>query len=316
MSSENRQATPSTHDSLTDAFSLYSEFIPDFDSFRESILKPLPTHIRINTLKADPRQVVSSFGRKGVSLRKSLPGNATLYTAENLASPGNTLEYFTGHIHPQALTSCLASLALNPEPESLVLDLCAAPGGKTSHLAQLMGNTGLIVANELYGNRHIPLGNTLTRTGVLNTVVTAYQAQEFPLKQQFDFILADVPCSGEGRFRKIRADFRYRETKEKALLPALQRKILLRAYDLLRPGGKMVYATCTYNPGENEEVVSHLLVQREASLFPITFDLPSEPGLFGWRDVPYGKQVEKCLRFYPHRVDSVGFFLAGIGKPC
>lgn len=272
-------------------------------------------HVRVNTLKASPGQVVSSLTQKGALLRKSLPDDETLYTAENLASSGNTLEYFMGHIHPQALTSCLVSLALHPEPDSLVLDLCAAPGGKTSHLAQLMGNTGMIVANELYRNRHIPLGNTLTRLGVLNAAVTAYQAQEFPLKQQFDFIVADVPCSGEGRFMKMRPDFEYRETKEKGLLPELQKKILLRAYELLQPGGKMVYATCTYNPEENEAVVADLLVQRDACLFPLDMDLASEPGLSGWRNETYGEELGRTLRFYPHRVDSVGFFLAGIGKP-
>jgi tRNA (cytosine49-C5)-methyltransferase len=301
---------------LRDIFEQYSDFIPDFDSFQQSILKPLPTHVRVNTVKANPGQVVSSLTQKGALLQKSLTSDDTLYTVGNLASPGNALEYFMGHIHPQALTSCLVSLALHPEPDSLVLDLCAAPGGKTSHLAQLMGNTGLIVANELYRNRHIPLGNTLTRLGVLNAVVTAYQAQEFPLKQQFDFVVADVPCSGEGRFRKIRSDFAYRETKEKDLLPELQKKILLRGYQLLQPGGKMVYATCTYNPAENEAVVAHLLHECDADLFPLDIDLPFEPGLSGWRNETYGEELGRTVRFYPHRVDSVGFFLAGIGKAC
>jgi tRNA (cytosine49-C5)-methyltransferase len=300
---------------LPNSFEQYHDFIPDFDSFRESILKPLPLHIRINTLKADPGAVVASLKSKGASLRKSLPGNETFYTVNNLASPGNSLEYFMGHIHPQALTSCLVSQVLDPKQNSLILDLCAAPGGKTSHLAQLMGNRGLIVANELYGSRHIPLGNTLTRLGVLNAAVTAYQAQEFPLKNRFEFIVADVPCSGEGRFRKIRPDFFYREVKDGKLLPALQKKILLRAFELLRPGGKMVYATCTYNPAENEGVVAHLLQRCEdAAVFPVTVDLPFEPGLIGWKSEKYGKQLERTLRFYPHRIDSVGFYLAGIGR--
>jgi NOL1/NOP2/sun family putative RNA methylase len=297
-------------------FEEYRDFIPDFDSFQQSLRKPLPVHLRINTLKAIPEQVVSNLREKGALLEKSLPQNETLYRASGLDFPGNTLEYFMGHIHPQALTSCLVSLALHPTSGSLVLDLCAAPGGKTSHLAQLMGNTGLIVANELYGNRHIPLGNTLTRLGVLNAAVTAYQAQEFPLKQGFEFVLADVPCSGEGRFRKIREDFAYKETTEKALLPELQKKILLRAYELLRPGGKMIYATCTYNPAEDEAVVAHLLHDRKATLFPLNIDLPSEPGLTHWKNETYGEEFERARRFYPHRVDSVGFFVAGIGKPC
>jgi len=297
-------------------FEQYSDIIPDFSAFQKSLRKPLPPHLRINTLKATPELVLSTLREHGAALQKSVVDNETLFSVPDLVSPGNTLEYFMGHIHPQALTSCLVSLALAPGKGSLVLDLCAAPGGKTSHLAQLMGNTGLIVANELYRNRHIPLGNTLTRLGVLNAVVTAYQAQEFPLKQRFDFIVADVPCSGEGRFRKSRSDYTYRETREKALLPDLQKKILLRAYDLLQPGGRIIYATCTYNPAENEAVVAHLLRERDAGLFPLDIDFASERGLFRWKDTTYGKELEKTLRFYPHRVDSVGFFLAGIGRPC
>lgn len=297
-------------------FDAYKEIIPRFSLFQESLRRPSFTHLRINTLKMDADRVVSILGRKGIRLQKSLGNNDTLYTAPGLTSPGNLLEYFMGHVHPQALTSCLPALVLSPQRESLVLDLCAAPGGKTSHMAQLMENTGLVVANELYGNRHISLGNTLTRLGVLNAVVTGYQAQEFPLKQRFDYVLADVPCSGEGRFRKTRADSIYRETREKALLPELQQKIVLRGFDLLKPGGRMIYATCTYNPCENEAVVNWLLNQRkEARLQPIELTgIKHESGITRWKDQSYAKDLENTLRLYPHQVDSVGFFMAKIER--
>jgi NOL1/NOP2/sun family putative RNA methylase len=296
-------------------FEAYSELIPDFQLFQEALFRPLPTHLRINTLKARAGEVVSALRKKGVLLHKSLKDDDTLYTAPRLTSPGNLLEYFMGHIHPQALTSCLAALTLSPGRETLVLDLCSSPGGKTSHLAQLMGNTGLVVANELYANRRIPLGNTLTRLGVLNSVVTGYQAQEFPLKQKFDYILADVPCSGEGRFRRIRPEFTYSEPREKALLPALQKKIIRRGFELLKPGGKMIYATCTYNPAENEEVVDCLLNEQDARLLPIDLDVNHVPGITRWRGKTYARELEVAIRCYPHYCDSVGFFLAGIGRP-
>lgn len=297
-------------------FDNYREFIPDFSLFQESLRRSFSPHLRINTLKMDADRVVCILGQRGIRLQKSLQNNDTLYTAPDLTSPGNLLEYFMGYIHPQAFTSCLAALALFPRRESLVLDLCAAPGGKTSHLAQLMENTGLVVANELYGDRHISLGNTLTRLGVLNAVVTEYQAQEFPLKQKFDYVLADVPCSGEGRFRKIEADSVYHETRQKALLPELQRKIVLRGFDLLKPEGQMIYATCTYNPSENEAVVDWLLKQRQdARLHPIEFlDIQYEPGITHWKDKHYAKEIENAARFYPHQIDSVGFFMARIDR--
>ena len=251
---------------------------------------------------------------KGIHLEKASEKHDTLYLAPTLKSPGNLIEYFLGHIHPQALTSCLASIVLSPEKNSYVLEMCSAPGGKTSHLAQLMNNTGLIVANELYPSRHIPLGHVLERLGVLNTVITGYQAQEFPLKQRFDYILADVPCSGEGKFRKIKESSIYKEMSEKQKLPDLQKKIILRGFDLLKEEGEMLYSTCTYNPEENESVVSFLLQNRDAALLPLDAGFDSETGILEWRDEKYDTELQKTARFYPHRINSVGFFMARIGK--
>lgn len=295
-------------------FEHYSEIIPDFFLFQEVLQKPFPSHIRINSLKTGFDETVGFLRARGDKLESSLKGNKTLYSVKGLTSPGNLIEYFLGYIHPQALTSCLASIALSPEKGSFVLDMCAAPGGKTSHLAQLMNNSGLIIANELYHNRHIPMGHTLARLGVMNTVITAYQAQEFPLRQKFDYVLADVPCSGEGRFRKVKEGFSYREPNEREKLTSLQKKIILRGFDLLKCDGRMIYATCTYSPEENEAVVNYLLQNRDAVLLPLKTGIDYAPGLISWRDEKYEKQLEKCARFYPHRIDSVGFFMASIGR--
>jgi len=251
---------------------------------------------------------------KGVCLGKSNDKDRSMYIAPGLDSPGNMLEYFLGFFHPQAFTSCLASIALSPKRGSYVLDMCASPGGKTSHMAQLMDNTGLIVANDLYPSRHSSLGHTLERLGVLNTVITGYQAQEFPLKQHFGFILADVPCSGEGGFRKTSETSKYKETRARFSLPELQKKIIIRGFDLLKENGVMLYSTCTYNPEENESVVSFLLENREAKLLPINVGFDYEPGITEWGNRKYDKRLEKTARFYPHRCDSVGFFMARIGK--
>ena len=204
------------------------------------------------------REIIPEFAGFQESLKRPLPVHLR----------GNRLKIEPGRLS-QALTSCLVPIALCPRSGSYVLDMCASPGGKTSQLAQLMNNTGIIVANELYPNRHIPLAHTLARLGVLNAVLTAYQAQEFPLKHCFDYILADVPCSGEGRFRVVKKLSRYRAGKGREKLPQLQKKIILRGYDLLKDEGEMIYATCTYNPEENESVVDFLLKNREAELLLI-----------------------------------------------
>ena len=299
---------------MTGLFEAYSEIIPEFSLFQESLQRPIPTHIRINCLLIEPVSLIHLLEEKGIQPIQSSQRYDNLFFAPGLASPGNLLEYFLGYIHPQALTSAIASIALAPRENSYLLDMCAAPGGKSAHCAQLMNNTGLIVSNDLYVNRHISLGHTLSRLGVMNAVVTGYQAQEFPLKQRFDYVLADVPCSCEGNFRKTRDTSSYRENKGKENLPDLQKKIILRGFDLLQENGQMLYATCTYNPEENESVVDLLLKERDAELLPIDAGFDFEPGITEWKDKRYDKRLKNAVRFYPHRLDSVGFFMARIGR--
>ena len=295
-------------------FESYRGIIPDFDLFQESLRKPFQAHLRINRLRIEPEPLLQLLKRRGVRFEKSVETDDSLYMAPGLESPGNLPEYFSGYIHPQALTSCLASAALAPEGGCYIIDMCASPGGKTAHMAQLTGNTGVIVANELYPSRHVGLGHTLSRLGVLNTVVSAYQAQQFPMKQRFDFVLADVPCSGEGMFRKTGESVFYREKKSKKKLPDLQKKIILRGFDLLKDNGVMLYSTCTFNPEENESVVNYLLENRDARLLSINTGVSHEPGICEWRQEQYDRQLNRSARFYPHRLDSVGFFMARIGR--
>jgi NOL1/NOP2/sun family putative RNA methylase len=296
------------------AFDHYREVIPEFSLFLESIRRPLPTHIRVNQLMIEPADLVRSLELKGVCLKRSSEEYDTLYLVPGLESPGNLIEYFLGYIHPQALTSCLAAYALSVREGSSVLDMCASPGGKASHVADLMKNTGLIVTNELYPSRQASLRHTLDRLGVLNAVVTGYQAQEFPLKVRFDYVLADAPCSGDGRFRKTNDSVSYRRPRDSTRFPELQKRIILRGFDLLKEDGQMLYATCTYNPEEDESVVNFLLDHRDAILLPIEVGLDYDPGLVEWKDEKYQKQLERGARFYPHRLDSVGFFMARIGR--
>ena len=295
-------------------FNEYADIIPDFSLFQESLLCPLPTYLTVNRLRVPPDSLVETLKERGISLVQALPKFDTLYLAPGLSSPGNLLEYFLGYIHPQALTSALASFALAPEKGTCLLDMCASPGGKTAHCAQLMENTGLVVSNDLYATRHVSLGHTLSRLGVLNAVLTGYQAQEFPLKQGFDYVMADVPCSGEGRFRKTRQKARYRKDNRDEELPDLQKKIILRGFDLLKKNGRMLYATCTYNPEENESVVDHLLNERDADLLPFDPGVDVDPGIAEWEGKTYDKRLRLATRYYPHRVDSVGFFMARIGR--
>lgn len=293
-------------------FEQYRFIIPDFPRFQESLHTPLPVHLRVNRLRITPERLEQLLAEKGVPVKPALAPYDTLYAAPGLASPGNLLEYYLGYIHPQALTSCLAGIALSPHPGAYLLDMCAAPGGKSAHCAELMDNTGLVIANDLYTTRHTALGHTLSRLGVFNALITGYQAQQFPMHQRFDYVLADVPCSGEGRFRETKTGVGFREHKGRVKLEEVQRRIILRGFDVLKEGGEMLYSTCTYNPDENESVVNYLLQERPATLGPIHIIAPFEPGIVKWKDQCYDKRLIQAARFYPHRINSVGFFMARI----
>jgi NOL1/NOP2/sun family putative RNA methylase len=295
-------------------FERYADIIPAFEIFQASLHAPFPRHLRVNTLKIETADLLRALEKKGTFLNRAIESGDPLFFAPDGLPPGKWLEYALGYIHPQALTSCLASIVLSPEPGSYALDMCASPGGKTSHLSQLMGGEGLIVANELQRRRHMPLSHTLARLGIMNAVLTSYPAQEFPLRDRFDFVMADVPCSGEGTFRHGRNHSWKEMGKGSRRLCDTQKRIIVRGFDLLRKGGQMLYATCTYNPEENESVVNHLLKERNAEMLTIESPLTFFPGLPGWKKETYAKDIQKAARFYPHFVDSVGFFMAKIGR--
>jgi len=300
--------------SVLSLFDTYREFIPDWEGFQESLrFAPKPV-IRVNLLKCAPDRLAARLASRGILLRPlAVAPDLFEYPADRGA--GATLEYLAGWIHIQSLSSHVPVWVLDPSPDSLVLDLCAAPGGKTSQMAQRMHNTGLIVANEKKASRLSALGNTLTRLGVMNTIVVRYPGEDFPKRLKFDCILVDAPCSGEGR-RRLGTEKRvmfYREPHPH--LPELQKRLLVRAFDALKPGGRLVYSTCTYNPGENEAVISHLMREREAVLKPVSLPLPHCRGLAGYGGEWYGDELLQCARIYPHQVNSVGFFVSLVVKP-
>jgi NOL1/NOP2/sun family putative RNA methylase len=231
---------------------------------------------------------------------------------DNLTHPGSLREAMLGYYHPQALTSALASLILAPQPGERVCDVCAAPGSKTTHMAQLMRDQGIIVANDRHPKRLSMLEHNAKRLGITNVVTTCYAGQNFPLRCKFDRVLLDAPCSGAGRYRWDTHGRLLNYRRSEGDLPRLQTQLLIRAFDLLAAGGTLLYATCTYNPLENEAVVQTLLEQRPARLEPIGLDVPHCPGLREWRTQSYDPGMQHCWRLYPHQINSVGFFLARI----
>ena len=288
-------------------------------SFLEALLSPLKPSIRINTLKGTPQDIRNRLESKGLKLTR-IPWCPWGYWIENLkeeSSLGNSLEHFLGEIYIQEASSMIPVEAADITPQMKVLDIAAAPGSKTTHAAQKMGNRGVIVANDVSIHRIKALTYNLDRMGVINTVVTSMDGRRFGrlLPNYFHVSLVDAPCSAEGTVRKsFRAWSNWRPTAYKKLAET-QKALLISAFKATLPGGTIIYSTCTFAPEENEGVVSYLLDHYPCHLEAIQLPgLDPLPGLPFWEEERYNPQVEKAIRVYPHRNEVGGFFVAKIRK--
>ena len=247
------------------------------------------------------------------------------YQSDQASKWGRRFEFRAGLIHLQEAASMLPPLILKPKPGEWVLDLCAAPGGKSAQLALQMENTGTLVVNDLSFDRLRALRATQERLGLRNMVLCA-QRGETLLRDHppvFDKVLVDAPCSCEGTLRRRgRWSFEQYNEQFKRQLIDTQRALLWRALCLTRPGGRVVYSTCTLDPEENEGVVAatletwarhraqgstHLAISLE------TIDVPhlkTSSGLTSWRGVRWSDELSQSARVYPHHNDTGGFFLA------
>lgn len=188
---------------------------------------------------------------------------------------------------------------------SVVLDLCAAPGGKSTLISQFLGDEGLLVSNEVVRQRVFILSENIQKWGNGNTVVTHNQAADFGMRlpQLFDCILVDAPCSGEGMFRKDKGAITEWSQANVDACVTRQRKILNDVWDSLCPGGLLIYSTCTFNPWENEENVQWIVEELGADVLPVTIQ-PS------WGIV----EGQPGYHFYPHKTRGEGFYICALRK--
>lgn len=292
----------------------YARLADDPDAFFASLLKPLPRTGRVNTLKAAVAHVQERFAGYGFPFEIA-PWYAEAFTTA-AANASRTLEHFIGAIYIQDFTSMLPPLLVRDELASAarVLDACAAPGSKTTQMAALMNNRGTIVANDVEYQRIKALKFNCEKTGVFNAAITNYDFREFP-DAEFDVVLLDAPCTSEGTIRKDGKILKWWSMNYVYGTAQRQKQLILRAFDLLAPGGILVYSTCTFAPEENEEVVDYLLRHRPAELAPIAIPgFRTVPGLTAWRDRELDPRLSCTARVLPHHNDTGGFFLARICK--
>jgi NOL1/NOP2/sun family putative RNA methylase len=231
---------------------------------------------------------------------------------------GNTAEHSLGYIYLQEAASMVPPLVLRPREREIVLDLCAAPGSKTTQMAQLMNNTGLVVANDVDRKRIRALAANLQRCGVVNTLVTRMDGRIFSqrVSQRFDRVLVDAPCSGSGTVRNNPHVAQELSLAGISRLSQLQKALLISGFDCLARGGVLVYSTCSLEPEENEEVIDYLLAHRERTRIERVrvSRLRVRAGLVEWEGTNYTPEVRRCVRIYPQDNDTEGFFIARVRK--
>lgn len=229
---------------------------------------------------------------------------------------GKTLEHSIGEYYIQSLSSMIPPLVLNPQPDDKVLDLCSAPGSKTTQIAALMQNKGTLLVNEIQLDRLKTLVFNLERMNVVNAGVIHSKGEVLSrfFQNHFDKILVDAPCSGLGIMQKKNEVSNW-WTKEKAeQLSELQYRLLLSALKMAKVGGEIVYSTCTLSVEENEFVIDKLLKKFPIKLLPITLPVHAHNAFTQFHDVQLDDSLLHAKRIVPWEVNSEGFFVVKILK--
>ncbi|KAK3699636.1 rRNA (cytosine-C5-)-methyltransferase nop2 [Vermiconidia calcicola] len=300
---------------------LFSLFPPqEALAFFDSNETPRPMVIRTNTLRTHRRDLAHSLINRGVTLEPvGKWSKVGLQVFESQVPLGATPEYLAGHYILQAASSFLPVMALAPQEHERVLDMTAAPGGKSTHMAALMRNTGCIFANDSNKERAKGLIGNVHRMGVKNTIICNYSALEFPkVMGGFDRVLLDAPCSGTGVIAKD-ASVKTNKTEADFLrLPHLQKQLLLAAIDSVdhasKTGGYIVYSTCSVTVEENEQVVQYVLNKRHNVRLVPTGLVFGKEGFIKYESKRFHPSVKETRRYYPHAYNVDGFFVAKFKK--
>lgn len=279
-----------------------------------------PITIRVNTLKTRRRDLAQALVNRGVNLQPI--GSWTkvgLQIFDSQVPIGATPEYLGGQYILQAASSFLPVIALNPQENERILDMAAAPGGKTTYISAMMKNTGSLFANDANKSRIKSLVANIHRLGCNNTIVCNYDAREFPkVMGGFDRVLLDAPCSGTGVIGKDQSVKTSRTEKDFMKIPHLQKQLILSAIDSVdcnsKHGGIIVYSTCSVAVEENESVVDYALKKRPNVKLVDTGLAIGKEGFTSYRGKKFHTSIKLTRRYYPHTYNVDGFFVAKLQK--
>lgn len=295
--------------------------LTDWEPFKKYSLSFLRRSIRVNTLKISVPELVSRMEKEweltpipwckeGFWIDHKGEGD------EYRRDVGNTLEHQLGYIYIQEAASMIPPLALEPKPGELILDMCAAPGSKSSQIVQYMENKGILISNDFQGIRLAPLGINMQRVSAINNIITLMKGEYFLRSGiKFDRVLVDAPCSGTGTIRKSLKTLRIWNPNMVKKIAGEQRKLIDTGFQILKEGGTLVYSTCSLEPEEDEGIID-FLVNKYPNAKVVDFALNIKRGniVTEFEGRRYSEEVKKCLRLWPQDNDTEGFFVAKIRK--
>lgn len=282
----------------------------DFQKLKEALFANYQKAIRINTLKISVKKLTKRLEKRGWVL-KPVPWTKEGFFVETKEKLGKTLEHLLGYYFVQDATAQIPVLVLDPKPSEKILDLCAAPGGKTIQVAQMMKNRGLIFANEPKRKRLLVLKGNLQRCGVVNAILTNLDGRIFwKIGLKFKKILLDVPCSGSGTFISNFEVLNFWHENFLKKLSHLQKNLLASAFRCLEKGGEIVYSTCSLDPEENEEVIDWAIKNFPLKVQKIEVEgLKFHQGFLEYQGKKFSKEIKHCLRIFPFDYFTEGFFI-------
>jgi len=289
----------------------------DYKNYLATLEKDYINSLRCNTLKITPEKLKEKLSKKWKISQPFKEFKEIFFIDEKLqpGEIGRALEHQLGYYYVQETSSMMPALALNPQPNEIILDLAASPGSKTTQIASMMENSGTLIANDVSLGRVKILSANLQRCAVTNIIATHHEGSNLCNRLnktgfEFDKILVDAPCSGEGTLRTSpKTCLMFNENIIKKL-SKIQKSLIISALKVLKVGGEIVYSTCTHAPEENEGVINEILKQENIEILEIKLPLKTRQGITSWQDKKYSPEVKKCVRIYPQDNNTEGFFIA------
>jgi len=295
-----------------DVLERYEPLVDDFEAFRAACERPLPAVVRVNTIKTTVERAIDALEAEGITVERTDWHPALLRLPDD--QPGANWPYFQGWIYGQEEVSALPARVLDPQPGERVWDACAAPGSKTSQIAALQDDDGVVVATDSNLGRLSALRTNTEQLGITSVAVTNEDARNHSLKpfdgEEYDRALVDAPCSCEGTVRKNPDTLDEWTLEHVEGIAGVQKGVLRRGVQATKAGGTVVYSTCTFAPEENEAVLDYVLAAEDCRLVDFEIPLDSTAGVTEWKGETFDPSVEKARRIYPHHNDTGGFFCA------